>query len=136
MIGRGGADVFLGEAGDDYIRISDLSFESVDGGIGNDVLALGGSGLNLNLTDMAGKISGIETIRLFGTGDNTLTLTAADVLNLSDTTNTLRVNGNAGDRIVGLSHGWGDGGVHGEFHTYFNDAAVLLVGVNVATDFV
>ncbi|SFD95694.1 integrin alpha [Nitrosomonas sp. Nm166] len=135
MIGRGGADVFLGEAGNDYIRISDLSFESVNGGIGNDALALGGSGLNLNLTVMAGKISGIETIRLFGTGDNTLTLTAADVLNLSDTSNTLKVNGNAGDRIVGLSHGWGDGGVHGDFHTYFNDAAVLLVGVNVATDF-
>ncbi|SFF17335.1 integrin alpha, partial [Nitrosomonas sp. Nm166] len=107
MIGRGGADEFLGEAGNDYIRVSDLDFESVDGGIGNDTLALGGSGLNLNLTDMSGKISGIETIRLFGTGDNTLTLTAADVLNLSDTSNTLRVNGNAGDRIVGLSHGWG-----------------------------
>ncbi|SFE13129.1 integrin alpha [Nitrosomonas sp. Nm166] len=136
MIGRGGADVFLGEAGNDYIRISDLDFESVDGGIGNDTLALGGSGLNLNLTDMGGKISGIETINLFGTGDNTLTLTAADVLNLSDTTNTLKVNGNEGDRIVGLSHGWGDGGVHGDFHTYFNDAAVLLVGVNVTTDFV
>ncbi|SFE39235.1 integrin alpha [Nitrosomonas sp. Nm166] len=136
MIGRGGADVFLGEAGNDYIRVSDLGFESVDGGIGNDALTLGGNGLNLNLTNMAGKINGIETIRLFGTGDNTLTLTAADVLNLSDTTNTLRVNGNAGDRIVGLSHGWGDGGVHDGFHTFFNDAAVLVVGVNVATDFV
>ena len=135
MIGRGGADVFLGEAGDDYIRLPDLNFESVDGGIGNDVLALGGSGLNLNLTDMGGQINGIETIRLFGTGDNTLTLRAAEVLNLSDTTNTLIVNGNAGDRIVGLSHGWGDGGIHGDFHTFFNDAAVLLVGVNVATDF-
>ncbi|SFE64961.1 integrin alpha [Nitrosomonas sp. Nm166] len=136
MIGRGGADEFLGEAGDDYIRVPDLGFGLVDGGIGNDVLALGGSNLNLNLTDMSGKISGIETIRLFGTGDNTLTLTAADVLNLSDTTNTLRVNGNEGDRIVGLSHGWGDGGIHDGFHTFFNDAAVLLVGVNVATDFV
>ncbi|SFF27961.1 calcium-binding protein, partial [Nitrosomonas sp. Nm166] len=136
MIGRGGADVFLGEPGNDYIRVSDPGFRLVDGGIGNDVLALGGSDLNLNLTDMGGKISDIETIRLFGTGDNTLTLTAADVLNLSDTTNTLRVNGNEGDRIVGLSHGWGDGGVHGDFHTFFNDAAVLLVGVNVTTDFV
>ncbi|SFD94670.1 integrin alpha [Nitrosomonas sp. Nm166] len=135
MIGRGGADEFHGDAGNDYIRVSDLGFRLVDGGIGNDTLALGGSGLNLNLTDMAGKISGIEAIRLFGTGDNTLTLTAADVLNLSDTINTLRVNGNEGDRIVGLSHGWGDGGVHGDFHTYFNDAAVLLVGVHVATDF-
>ncbi|SFF14607.1 integrin alpha [Nitrosomonas sp. Nm166] len=136
MIGRGGADEFLGGAGDDYSRVSDLDFESVDGGIGNDVLALGGSGLNLNLTDIGDKINGIETIRLFGTGDNTLTLTAADVLNLSDTSNTLKVNGDAGDRIFGLSHGWGDGGIHDDFHTFFNDAAVLLVGINVATDFV
>ena len=135
MIGRGGADEFHGDAGNDYIRVPDLGFRLVDGGIGNDFLALGGSGLNLNLTDMAAKINGIETIRLFGTGDNTLTLTAADVLNLSDTSNTLKVNGNAGDRIVGLNHGWGDGGIHGDIHTYFNDAAVLLVGVNVETDF-
>ncbi|SFD87244.1 hypothetical protein SAMN05428977_1001135 [Nitrosomonas sp. Nm166] len=62
-------------------------------------------------------------------------LTAADVLNLSDTTNTLKVNGNEGDRVVGLSHGWEDGGIQDGFHTFFNDAAVLLVGVNGTTDF-
>jgi hypothetical protein len=57
------------------------------------------------------------------------------VLNISNTSNMLKVNGNTGDRIVGLSHGWEDGGVHGSFHTYTSDAAVLLVGVNVAMDF-
>ncbi|MBK9663864.1 MAG: FG-GAP repeat protein [Nitrosomonas sp.] len=136
MIGRGGADEFYGQAGDDYIRVSDLNFQWVDGGTGRDTLGLGGSGLNLDLSSVNGRISDIETIYLYGTGDNTLTLTALDVLNLSDTSNTLRVNGNEGDRIVGLGSGWDDSGIHGKFNTYTQGEAVLLVGVNVATDFV
>ena len=136
MIGRGGSDELHGEAGDDYIRVSDLNFQLVDGGDGRDTLGLGGNGLNLDLTGVNGRISDIETIYLYGTGDNTLTLTALDVVNLSSTSNVLRVNGNEGDRIVGLGSGWDDGGVHGKFHTYTQGEAVLLVGVNVATDFV
>ncbi len=135
MIGRGGADVFYGEAGDDYIRVGDLNFQLVDGGAGKDTLGLGGKGLNLDLADANGRINGIETIYLYGTGDNTLTLTALDVVNLSSTSNVLKVNGNEGDRIVGLGSGWNDGGVHGKLHTYTQGEAVLLVGVDVATDF-
>ncbi|MDO8342854.1 MAG: integrin alpha, partial [Cellvibrio sp.] len=135
MIGRGGADVFYGEAGDDYIRVADLNFQLVDGGAGRDTLGLGGKGLNLDLASVQGRISDIETIYLYGTGDNTLTLTAPDVLELASTSNVLRVNGNEGDRIVGLSSGWDDGGIHGKFHTYAQGEAVLLVGVDVATDF-
>ncbi len=136
MIGRGGADTFYGEAGDDYIRVSDLKFQWVDGGDGRDTLGLGGNGLNLDLASVNGRISDIETIYLYGTGDNTLTLTALDVVELSSTSNVLRVNGNEGDRVVGLSNGWDDSGIHGKFHTYTQGEAVLLVGVNVATDFV
>ncbi|MDO8333710.1 MAG: hypothetical protein Q7T35_03445 [Nitrosomonas sp.] len=135
IIGRGGADVFHGDAGNDYMRIRDLNFQQVAGGSGKDTLGLGGSGLNLDLSSAGNKIGGIEIIYLYGTGDNTLTLSAEDVLNLSDSTDTLKVNGNAGDRIVGLSNGWEDGGIDGDFHTYTNDAAVLLVGLNVETDF-
>ncbi len=137
MTGRGGADIFEGGAGDDAIRVADLDFVSVDGGSGDDVLHLAGSDLNLDLANFDGKISGIETICLYGKGDNTLTLTATDLLNLSDTTNTLKVNGNAGDRIV-LDGDWVDGGSRGSgyYHVYTNDDAVLLVGMNVTTDFV
>jgi hypothetical protein len=135
MIGRGGADVFFGEAGDDYIRVGDLNFQWVDGGVGSDTLGLDGKDLNLDLTGANGRIDGIETINLNGTGDNTLTLTVLDVVNLSDTSNVLRVDGNEGDRIVGLSSGWRDSGVHGEFHTYTQGEAMLQVGVDVATDF-
>lgn len=48
IIGRGGADVFHGDAGNDYMRIRDLNFQQVAGGSGKDTLGLGGSGLNLD----------------------------------------------------------------------------------------
>ena len=137
MIGRGGADVFHGDAGDDYIQVTDLGFGSVDGGSGNDVLHTDGKDLNLDLANFGEKIHGIETICLYGRGDNTLTLTAADLLDLSDTTNILRVNGNAGDHITVIDDGWVDKGSRGQgyFHVYTNDDAVLLVGMNVTVDF-
>ncbi|MBY0498563.1 MAG: hypothetical protein K2P74_02950, partial [Nitrosomonas sp.] len=70
-----------------------------------------------------------------GNGHNTLTLTALDVLNLSSTSNMLQVDGNHNDRVVGLDSGWGDGGIADGYHTFTNGEAVLLVGVQVATDF-
>ena len=136
LIGRGGADVFHADAGNDYIRVNNLDFAQIDGGEGEDTLGLGNKELNLDLASAAGKISGIETIFLYGTGDNTLTLTATDVLNLSDSSNTLTIRGNAGDRIVGLGSGWEDGGVSGNLHTFTSGEAILLVGLTVATDFI
>jgi len=136
LIGRGGPDVFHGDAGNDYIRVSNLDFAQIDGGEGEDTLGLGNKDLNFDLASAAGKISGIETIFLFGTGDNTLTLTVADVIDLSDSSNTLTVRGDAGDRIVGLGSGWQDGGINGDLHTFTSGDAILLVGLNVATDFI
>ncbi|SEF59916.1 FG-GAP repeat-containing protein [Nitrosomonas ureae] len=135
MIGRGGADSFEGGAGNDYIRILGDDFQLVDGGTGTDILGLAGSGFNLNLSSVIDKIHGIETIGLYGVGDNSLTLTAQDVIDLSDTTNTLKIKGNAGDSVTGLSSGWTDGGIRGNFHEYTQGDAVILVGLAVTTDF-
>lgn len=135
MIGRGGADSFDGGAGNDYVRISDATFQLIDGGSGTDTLGLAGSGFNLNLSTVHGKIYGIETISLYGVGDNTLTLAAQDVLDLSNETDTLKIKGNSGDSVIGLGSGWTDGGVYGNFHTYTHGDAVVLVGVDVTTDF-
>ncbi len=135
LIGRGGADSFDAGAGNDYIRILGDDFELVDGGLGNDTLGLAGSNFNLDLSGVIDKIHGIETIALYGVGDNTLTLTAQDVIDLSDSTNTLKVKGNAGDSVLGLSSGWVDGGVQGNFHSYTQGEAVVLIGVDVTTDF-
>jgi hypothetical protein len=120
LIGRGGADIF-------------------EGGAGIDVLHLAGTGLNLNLADSGDRISDIEIISLYSQGDhNTLTLTAADLRNLSITTNTLKVNGNAGGHIIVEDSGWIDGGSRGDgyYHVYTQDDAVLLVGQNLTVDFV
>jgi hypothetical protein len=135
MIGNGGADVFHGDAGNDYIRVRDLNFELANGGKGYDTLGLGGKNLNLDLTSMGDKINDIEAIYLYGSGDNTLTLNAANVLDASNTTNILRVLGDAGDKIIGLSSGWEDGGIHEGEQMYTNGEATLLVGIHVTTDF-
>ncbi|MBP6058373.1 MAG: FG-GAP repeat protein [Nitrosomonas sp.] len=137
MIGRGGADEFHAGTGNDNIRVSDLSFKLVEGGSGIDVLHLAGKDLNLDFNNIGDKISGIETICIYGTGDNTLTITPEGLVNLSDSTNTLRVNGDTGDHIAGLSSGWTDEGPRGNgyYHVYTQGDAVLLVGPNIITDF-
>ncbi|WP_366925708.1 integrin alpha [uncultured Nitrosomonas sp.] len=94
MIGRGGADSFDAGAGNDYIRILGDDFQFVDGGSGIDTLGLAGSGFNLDLSSVIDKIHGIETIALYGVGDNKLTLTAQDVSDLSEETNMLKIKGN------------------------------------------
>ncbi len=136
MIGRGGLDVFHGGASDDRIEVPKFNFRLVDGGAGTDTLAFTGGGLNLELADMRGKIDGIETIDLTGSGNNTLNVNLMDVLNLSDTSNTLKIDGNTGDSITGLGSGWNDGGMSGDYHVYAQDAAIILVGINVTTDFI
>ncbi|SFN22646.1 beta strand repeat-containing protein [Nitrosomonas communis] len=135
LIGHSGADVFHGGAGDDIIEIGDVDFQLADGGAGIDTLKLDRSHLDLNVGNVYGKLSDIEAIDMTGQGHNTLTLTALDVLNLSSTSNTLKVDGNHNDSVVGLSSGWTDGGIADGYHTFANGEALLLVGVQVATDF-
>ncbi len=134
LLGRGGADIFDAGAGDDAIRIGDLTFAAIDGGEGNDALHLAGSGMDLDLTTLGDRIHNIETICLYGRGDNTLTLTAESLLSLSDSTNALKVHGNSGDHIALQDSGWVDGGSQGFYHTYTCDDAVLLVGANVTVE--
>ena len=136
LIGKGGADSFRGGAGDDKIILGDLTFKFIDGGTGNnDSVALTGGGNQLNLANFHNKISNIETINITGDGNNSLTLTALELLDLSETTNTLKVIGNKGDTVSGLSSGWTDGGSADGYHTYTHGQAILLVGVNISTDF-
>jgi Ca2+-binding RTX toxin-like protein len=131
LAGGGGADVFYGGAGNDTIKVSDLSFQRADGGSGTDTLALDGGGLNLNLSDFRNQLAGIEAIDLTGSGNNTLTLLQRDVANLSDTGNTLRVDGNAGDHYHLADAGWVPGAdvalVGVAYHTFDNGAAHLLL---------
>ena len=98
----------------------------VDGGGGVDTIVLSGSGLTFDLTKVANqaasnpdggsRIDGVEIFDITGTGNNTLILTAKDVLELGSANifNTvlrqkMMVMGNSGDK-VDLADGSGTAG--------------------------
>ena len=78
----------------------------IAGGSGNDTLELEGAAINLDLTQIPDtRVTGIETIDLTDNGDATLVLNYLEVLNLSDTSNTLTITGDSGDHVE-LGAGW------------------------------
>mgnify|MGYP001197985727 CR=1 FL=1 len=64
-------------------------------------MRLDGSGFALNLNTTTIDIAGIEIIDM-GSGSDTLTLGIADVLDILQQTNTLRILGAAGDKVAFL----------------------------------
>jgi len=107
--GGGGTDQLSGNNGDDILvwRNSELLLA---GGSGTDALRLTGG--NLVLNNLAVIASGLERVDLASdTGSNVLTLTAADVISLSDTDN-LTIAGTSADS-VNAGTGWTDGGSDG-----------------------
>ena len=132
LIGAGGADVLLGGAGDDTISVTDLTFQRIDGGSGTDTLALAGSGMTLDLTAVSdSKLQNIERIDITGSGDNTLILSQREVLNLSSSSNTLKVDGNAGDTAY-LDSSWTNQGSSGGYTTFTQGNATVLVNDEVS----
>jgi T1SS-143 domain-containing protein len=105
LTGGGGADTLVGGANDDTFSLANGDFvagESIDGGSGNDTIALTttGDGQSIDLT--VGTISNVENLVSVDQGsgngyDQTFTLTAAQWAGLStidtnDGTDTLNVN--------------------------------------------
>ena len=100
LTGNGGADILHGGTGTDILQVSDFGFKKADGGAGHDTLRLQGAGVRFSLgsAEMP-ELTGVEVIDLTGTGDNSFTLTAADVGPVSGT-GTLTVTGNSGDSVI------------------------------------
>jgi Ca2+-binding RTX toxin-like protein len=137
LVGNGGADAFQGGEGDDTIAVASVDFLLVDGASGTDTLRLDGAGFALDLTTLADNHTrSIEQIDITGNGDNTLTVSVLDVLNLSDESNQLLVDGDAGDTVA-RGAGWTAGGttvVDGQtYQIYPGGAASLLVDTDVVT---
>ena len=114
LIGNGDNDTLSGGAGGDILNggdgndifIWDPADTSVGGGAGTDTLRIDGSGVHVDLTAVPDEvITDIEVINLTGSGNNLLTLASSDVLAISPTTDTLRVDGNGGD-MVSAGLGW------------------------------
>ncbi|MFM9967368.1 MAG: putative Ig domain-containing protein, partial [Burkholderiales bacterium] len=172
ITGGSGADILYGGAGDDILvvtagNVTALSspmgsggntnqLARVDGGGGHNTLSLSGSGIALDLTVIANqgangpgsaaRIDNIERINLTGSGDNSLTLSVLDVvdmagINLFNNANgwdglsaavqrhQLVVDGNAGDTIVlGDLANWVEVGTvtnNGNSYAVLNHSSVL-----------
>ena len=99
--GGSGENILDGGNGDDVLAVQAASSGSIDGGKGTDTLRLDGSGFALNLNTTTVDIDGIEIIDM-GSGSDTLTLGLQDVLDISNTTNTLNILGAPGDTVAFL----------------------------------
>lgn len=133
--GESGNDTLDGGAGDDSV-IWDAADGSVNGGAGTDTLTVNGSGVTLDLTTIADNVvTNIEVIDLTGTGNNTLLLTRTDVLAISSTTDTLRIDGDAGDVLTAMDSDWtwvGDQTIGANtYHAYANGVATVLFDTDI-----
>jgi hypothetical protein len=126
--GGSGTDTLDGGSGDD-ILVWDADDAAIDGGSGFDTLRIDGG--DANLTEFGGSAQGIERIDLqYDTGINIVSLTAEDVLSMSDS-GSLTIDGDAGD-TVDAGRGWADGGTTNGYQIYIQGAATLLVDIDVS----
>ena len=111
---------------------------TASGGSGSDILFFSSADDSLDLTTVSNTaLSGIEKIDLNGTGANSLTLNLSDVLDMSDTTDQLLIEGGSDDTVSSTGQSWASGGttaVDGHsFNVYTSGSATLLVEVDIGT---
>jgi Ca2+-binding RTX toxin-like protein len=130
LTGNGGADVFHAGAGDDRIVLGTGDPLRIDGGSGDDTVALDGFRASIRLDGTDASIQGVEIADLSGSRANTLVLTKRGVLNASDSSNELTVNGDAGDAVT-LVGDWTSTGSADGYATWESGEAVARIDEEV-----
>ena len=103
---QGGAVTLQGGTGDDTLVIVDQDFASVDGGSGTDTLLWAGGDASIDLGNLVGRLHDIDVIDLNDTSAVSLTLNLADVIAVSDPSNsTLVIKGGSEDSVQ-LTDNW------------------------------
>lgn len=156
---NGGADVIYAGTGNDTIilnadNIAKLEagvtygqLAKIDGGAGTDIIKLDGSGITFDLTNIDNilgddsRIESIEKIDLTGSGDNTLKISLADILDMtaidaSTDKHLLYVDGNNGDTVnLADISGWTKGSdttiSSNTYSIYTNGNAQILIDTDI-----
>ncbi|HEY7611017.1 MAG TPA: cadherin-like domain-containing protein [Alphaproteobacteria bacterium] len=97
IYGGGGADVLRGGAGDDAL-VAKAGFAEIHGGAGIDIFEFDDSGV-LDLSQLSGKVTGVEKADITGTGNVELKLTVQDLLTMTDSGHQLAIVGDSGDKV-------------------------------------
>jgi hypothetical protein len=101
LLGNGGLDVLLGGTGKDWLQVQDTNFRRLDGGSGNNTLALYGyfnQGWNITTLAPGSRLQNINTIDITNYGSNLLTINSVSVQQLSSS-NLLTIYGDSSDKI-------------------------------------
>lgn len=137
--GGGGADVLRGFAGNDTIVFDATGFTLIDGGTGADTLAMVTStGLNFDLSKLLlGQIRDIEIIDMkVNQGNNLLTVTEQSLIDLSSTTDILKVLGDFSDKVTAagfnFANSYTENGI--TFNIYKSGTAELWTQLGVFVD--
>jgi Ca2+-binding RTX toxin-like protein len=121
LIGSGIDNILFGRGGDDRLVVSNSAFLAADGADGTDRLVVSGSFVTITQQDVLRKLFSIEEIDLTGTGNNSVTLNALDVLQTSET-GVMRIIGNAGDTVSSQGQLWqfkGQESIDGQTHNVY-----------------
>ncbi len=132
--GGTGSDSLSGGTGSDVL-VWDAADTTIDGGGGTDTLRIDGGDADLGAYLLGGGVlSDLEQVDLAtDAGGNTLTLSAQDVLDMTDNGDTLTVLGDGADGVQ-AGTGWTDGGSAGGFHTYTQAVGAVTVTLVIDDD--